>query len=159
MAVVDNSLRGRLLVVNSQRLQGSVMNSRFGVDVNRGLALSLGNGEVLMPVLGSWGWKETCESPSVGKDTSRPLKKGKESGASLLGLNFGGPTPPNNLWKNTHPVPQFPHLYYGGNNNIYLIEVVVRIRINIQRAFRTNSERHINTCVLYVTLVLPKWSN
>ena len=43
-----------MLIAKRQRLQGRVMNGCLGVDVNRGLALSIGDGEVLMPLFGSW---------------------------------------------------------------------------------------------------------
>lgn len=77
------------------------MNGCLGVDVNRGLALSVGDGEVFMPLLGSWVWEQTCELPNVGKGTCRPLEKGNDSGAKLLSSSFGGTTEQlNNLWEN-----------------------------------------------------------
>lgn len=53
VTVVDDPPGRHLLVGNNQRLQRGVMKRRLGVDLNRGLALALGNGEVLEPMLGS----------------------------------------------------------------------------------------------------------
>ena len=55
MTIVEDPQGSCLTIGNRQGLQGRVILGCMSVDVNRGLALSLGNGEVLMPVLRSWG--------------------------------------------------------------------------------------------------------
>lgn len=53
VTVVDDPPGRHLLVGKNRRLQRGVVKHPLGVDVNRGLALAIGNGEVLEPVLGS----------------------------------------------------------------------------------------------------------
>lgn len=88
MAVVDNSLRSRLLIAKGQRLQGRVVNSCAGVDVNRGLAISLGDGEVLMPVLRS---VVLVVSPVMGH--GRAAGRGRAGVGAGLAAAAGAPAP------------------------------------------------------------------
>lgn len=52
--VVDNGFSRAGIVAETERLQSRIVLGGLGADGNRGLALSLGNGEVLVPVSGSY---------------------------------------------------------------------------------------------------------
>lgn len=66
MPVVDDAFGRAGIITEAERLQRGVVLGGLAADVNRRLALSIGDGKVLMPVSGSC---KTAESNSVGKDT------------------------------------------------------------------------------------------
>lgn len=66
MPVVDDVSGRAGIITEAKGLQRGVVLGGLAADVNGRLALSIGDGKVLMPVSGSC---ETAESNSVGKDT------------------------------------------------------------------------------------------
>lgn len=66
MPVVDNVSGRAGIIAEAKRLQRGVVLGGLAADVNGGLALSIGDGKVLMPVSGSC---KTAKRNSVGKDT------------------------------------------------------------------------------------------
>lgn len=53
MPVVDDAFGRAGIITEAKRLQRGVVLGGLAADVNRGLALSIGDGKVLMPVSGS----------------------------------------------------------------------------------------------------------
>lgn len=66
MPVVDDAFGSAGIITKAERLQRGVVPGRLAADSDGRLALSIGDGEVLVPVSGSCG---TAQSGSVGTAT------------------------------------------------------------------------------------------
>lgn len=75
MPVVDDVPSRAGIVTEAERLQSGVVLGGLAADGNRGLALSIGDGEVFVPVSGSCKTKR--KSSSVGRDTKVGGRKWK----------------------------------------------------------------------------------